>query len=249
MLRFVKLPVAGFLLALLFGLEVAAQENTDGPLPPGPHVELVYAKCQSCHSLNKVVDSIGLPAFLWEDTVDLMIQLGMQVTDEERADLTEYLTTYLGPDGPPETTDGDTEVDATAQTDPVDGEALYATNCSGCHQTDGRGVPGAFPPLVEHAPALYRADGGRAYLVALVLYGLQGEIEVLGDTYRGVMPPWGHLSDRELAAILDHVLTTWGNEALLPDFAPYAAEEIAAERGRGLSAEEVRGLRPEIAGE
>ena len=119
-----------------------------------------------------------------------------------------------------------------------DGSQIYA-QCAGCHGQQGQGVPGAFPPLAEHMPVLYNADGGREYLVSVMLYGLQGQIEVEGQTYNGVMPAWPQLSDAEIAAVLNHELTSWGNEAMLDDFEPYAGDDIADRRGQGLSGADV----------
>lgn len=126
----------------------------------------------------------------------------------------------------------------------VDGQAVYEANCASCHQVTGEGAPGAFPPLVGHVPALYNAD--RSYLIALLLYGLQGEIEVEGQTYNGLMPAWQQLSDEEIAATLNYVSTAWGNEGALQNFEPYEAAEIAAERDVGLSSADVYALRQEL---
>lgn len=123
------------------------------------------------------------------------------------------------------------------------GAQIYG-NCVGCHQAQGQGLPGVFPPLAENMPDLIAADGGRAYLLATMLYGLQGQIEVGGATYNGVMPPWAQLSNEQIAAVLNHELTAWGNVDLLPDdFTPIAADEVAAARGQGLSPSDVLGLR------
>lgn len=128
-----------------------------------------------------------------------------------------------------------------------DGGALGAetyAQCAACHQANGAGIPGAFPPLVGHAPALFAADGGRAYLATLVLYGLLGPIEVDGAAYNGMMTPFAHLDDAALAAVLNHVLHAWGNDALLPaDFAPFTPEDIAAQRDLGLAPADVAALR------
>ncbi len=124
----------------------------------------------------------------------------------------------------------------------ADGEGVYAANCASCHQSTGQGVPGAFPPLVTHAAELYAA--GRDYLPKLLLYGLEGEISVEGSAYNGQMPAWGSLSDEELAATLNYVLSAWGNDARLPpDFTPYTPEEIAGHRAETLSAGGVHTLR------
>lgn len=115
-----------------------------------------------------------------------------------------------------------------------DGSQVYA-QCAGCHQQNGQGVPGAFPPLAGHAPDLYNAEGGPTYLVDVILYGLQGQIEVEGQSYSGLMPAWQQLTDAQIAAVLNFVLTEWGNEAELDTFEPYAAADIEAQRGQGLS--------------
>ena len=124
----------------------------------------------------------------------------------------------------------------------VNGEGVYEANCSSCHQSTGQGVPGAFPPLVAHAPELYAAD--RSYLPKLLLYGLSGAISVEGSTYNGQMPAWGSLSDEELAATLNYVLSAWGNDARLPPgFTPYRPDEIAEVRTEELSVSDVYALR------
>lgn len=227
------------LLAALFVPFLAAAQ--DGALPDGPGVDLVYAKCQQCHGINYTVNNAGLPDFLWADTIDLMMQLGMQVTPEEEEILFTYLTTYLGTEPPPEPPD-----EPAAQADAeVDGAAVYQTNCASCHGADGAGIAGAFPPVAQHAANLAAAD--RAYLTLTLLYGLNGEIVVEGATYNGVMPAWPQLSDAEIAAVLNHTTVGWDdNGALADDFAPYAADEVAAARGQGLSSTDVRELRPDV---
>ncbi|MDQ3461382.1 MAG: c-type cytochrome [Deinococcota bacterium] len=131
--------------------------------------------------------------------------------------------------------------------DPGDGEAVYLANCASCHQANGEGVPGAFPQLTVHAPAIVLSAGGREYLSHVLLYGLQGEIEVLGRPYNGVMPPWSQLSDEEIRDVMNYIISAWGNGQLLPaDFEAYSAEEVEAERDLGLSPQDVHAQRQEI---
>ena len=144
------------------------------------------------------------------------------------------------PTGGAEDAGADTGVATVAD---VDGEGIYLTNCSSCHQNDGTGVVGVFPPLVAHTPALYNAEGGREYLIHLLLHGLVGPIEIEGQVYNGVMPAWPQLGDDQIAAVLNYTLTSWGNEALLEDFEPYTAQDVAPYRGEGLSSEDVYELR------
>ncbi len=118
------------------------------------------------------------------------------------------------------------------------GSSTYST-CLACHQMNGEGVPGAFPPLKGHIAALYNAEGGRDYLIQVVLYGLQGEITANGVTYNGMMTPWNSLGDDAIAAVLNHELTSWGNDALLNNFMPITADEVATQRATPLTMQEV----------
>ncbi len=122
------------------------------------------------------------------------------------------------------------------------GKSLYTANCAGCHQATGKGVPGAFPPLAGHFPAILAADG-RKYTINVVLYGLNGALKVNGKTYNGVMPGFAQLSDAELAAILNEVSTSWKNA--LPDGQqPFTADEVKAERDAKKTSAQVHDLRP-----
>lgn len=126
------------------------------------------------------------------------------------------------------------------------GEQVYAQNCSACHQVTGQGIPGAFPPLAGHAPELYLVDGGRTLLIDILLYGLQGPITVSGQGYNGLMPAWPQLSDEQVAAVVNHILTAWGNDAAIDDFDAIRAAEVAAERDKGLSPGAVHELRTSL---
>jgi mono/diheme cytochrome c family protein len=129
-----------------------------------------------------------------------------------------------------------------------EGATLYQQNCSSCHGVDGGGWPPSHPPLAGHAPRLLAAPGGRSYLLRVPLFGLTGDIEVKGRRYAGVMSGFDFRKDEELAEILNYVLTAWGNDRLLPaGHRPVTAAEVATERKRDLSAEEVRSSRPSLA--
>ena len=90
-----------------------------------------------------------------------------------------------------------------------DGAEIYATRCMSCHQMNGGGVPGVFPPLTETE----WVTGDEGVLIRIVLNGMTGEIEVNDMAYAGAMPPWGaFLNDEELAALLTYIRTEWGND-------------------------------------
>lgn len=124
----------------------------------------------------------------------------------------------------------------------VDGESVYNSNCAACHQGNGQGIPSAFPPLAGHIPDILAAENGRTFLIDVLLYGLQGEITVMGTNYNGVMPAWNQLTDEQLAAVLTYISTAWDNEPP-EDFEPFTAEEVAEQRGQDLSPSDVLELR------
>ena len=124
------------------------------------------------------------------------------------------------------------------------GARTYDSNCSGCHQRSGRGIAGGFPPLAGHAPQVL-AQKGRAYMARVLLFGLTGAVTVEGTPYNGSMPAWSSsLSNDEIAATIDYLLTAWGNDQQLPkDFKPIVPSEIAAARADDLTSEQVYAMR------
>jgi len=123
------------------------------------------------------------------------------------------------------------------------GARTYDTYCSGCHQRSGRGIAGGFPPLAGHAPQLL-AQKGSAYMARLVLFGLSGPSRSRARHTMALMPAWSSLRDDEIAAVIDHVLTTWGNDQHLPkEFKPFVPSEIAAARAENLTSEQLYAMR------
>jgi len=103
----------------------------------------------------------------------------------------------------------------------ADGQQVYNGNCVACHQASGKGLPGVFPPL----DGSEWVNGDERVLANILLHGITGEISVLGQTYKGAMPPFPQLTDAELAAVLSHVRSAWSNKA-----APLKTELIEKER-------------------
>lgn len=92
---------------------------------------------------------------------------------------------------------------------PGSGADIFAKYCATCHQADGAGVEGAFPPLRQTE----WTEGDKGRLVRLVLYGMQGPIEIGGTDYNNVMTPHGFLTDEQVAAVLTFVRSNFGNDA------------------------------------
>ena len=136
---------------------------------------------------------------------------------------------------------------AQAQTGAGSGEAgsrVYATNCVVCHQAAGTGMAGAFPPLAGHVPELLKRADGRSYVGKVLLFGLEGEINVNGNAFTGAMPAWSALSDNDIADVLNYVSHAWDNGKSLPSgFKPFTSDEIKALRAPELTSAQVYALR------
>ncbi len=93
------------------------------------------------------------------------------------------------------------------------GKNVFTQNCAACHQPDGKGVSGAFPPLA--GSDYLKNDINK--VISVVKKGLSGSIKVNGDKYDGVMPSLS-LSDEDIANVLTYVYHSWGNskKTILP---------------------------------
>ncbi|BBE15963.1 cytochrome c family protein [Aquipluma nitroreducens] len=87
------------------------------------------------------------------------------------------------------------------------GKAVYAQYCLSCHQADGSGVPGMHPPLT---PGSWVGNDSKE-LIAIMMKGLSGKIEVNGEVYKNFMPSHAQLTDEQLADVLSYVRSSFGN--------------------------------------
>ena len=111
--------------------------------------------------------------------------------------------------------------------------------CAGCHQSNGRGMPGTFPPLAGSEIA----TGSPEIPVRIVLHGLQGPLTVRGQRFNGTMPAWGQFSDADIAATLTYVRSQWGNSASAVTPAQVTAvRQAAAGRNRAWTGAEIEAL-------
>jgi mono/diheme cytochrome c family protein len=122
------------------------------------------------------------------------------------------------------------------------GAAVYAGKCAACHQANGAGIQGAFPPL----DGSEWVTGPDSLMVKIVLHGVQGPIEVKGTTYNGAMPAWGAvLSDAEIAAVVTHARSSWANHVPAVDSSTVArVRQSTKDRTTPWSADELRKTLP-----
>ena len=103
------------------------------------------------------------------------------------------------------------------------GKRVYEANCQACHQAEGQGIPGAFPPLA--GSDFLNADPTRA--IDVVLHGLKGPIKVNGQAFDSIMPAM-RLSDEDTANVLTYVLNSWDNQGSV-----VTPNEVAKRRNEG----------------
>jgi len=117
------------------------------------------------------------------------------------------------------------------------GKKAYLSACVNCHQVNGQGAAGAFPPLAGSE----FVQGNEERLIRIVLHGLGGPVEVEGKTYNGAMPPFGKVTgggynwnEEKIAQVLTYVRQEWGNKAA-PIATGKVTEILGAEKARAKS--------------
>jgi mono/diheme cytochrome c family protein len=90
------------------------------------------------------------------------------------------------------------------------GKQVFTTTCQACHQANGQGIPGAFPPLAESE----WVNGPAEQIAAIVLHGLQGEITVKGQKFQNAMPSFKQqLKPEDIAAVGTYIRNSFGNKS------------------------------------
>lgn len=139
------------------------------------------------------------PAWVWTVSALLLFAMGF------------YLGKYSGSfdtvahrvEQPQELTGGEVKAE-------VRGDMVYAGVCQACHQADGKGVEGKYPPLAG-SEWLNRDSFTPA---RIVLFGLEGEIQVKGLGFNNKMPQFhDKLSNDEIAAAISFARSSFGNKA------------------------------------
>lgn len=92
------------------------------------------------------------------------------------------------------------------------GKKIFAVRCASCHQSNGLGISGQYPPLAGSK----WATSDPALISYIILKGLKGEIVVKGETYgtsAAVNMAAVPIDDREIANVSTYVRMAWGNTA------------------------------------
>jgi mono/diheme cytochrome c family protein len=126
------------------------------------------------------------------------------LTDADALAMARYLRAL------PQRTAAPTVAATTKHQAPLQGARLYEKHCADCHGPQGQGRPGAYPALA----------GNRAVTQALpnnLIHSLMGG--GFGPATQGTPHPYGmppfvlQLGDADMAALLSHIRSAWGNQA------------------------------------
>jgi cytochrome c551 len=94
----------------------------------------------------------------------------------------------------------------------IDGQVLYKTHCANCHQENGQGLAGLYPPI---AGSDYLKN--KEIILCAMRNGLQDTIVVNGKTYHQPMPANTQLQALDVAEIATYIYNEWGNEKVITD--------------------------------
>jgi mono/diheme cytochrome c family protein len=110
---------------------------------------------------------------------------------------------------PDKTESNKPEMSETADMANHPGKKVYESACLACHMRNGSGVPGMHPPLTKSE----FVNGDPDKLIAIILNGLSGKMEIQGEIYNGIMPPQAHLTDKQIADVLTFIRGSFGNNS------------------------------------
>ena len=88
------------------------------------------------------------------------------------------------------------------------GKEVYATQCMSCHQPNGEGLSGVYPPLANSDHLTKDQEKS----ISIILKGQNEEITVKGTKYTVPMPAMNSLTDQQIADVLNYVGHSWGNQ-------------------------------------
>jgi cytochrome c551 len=92
----------------------------------------------------------------------------------------------------------------------VEGLELYKTHCANCHQLDGAGLAGLYPPIVNSD---FLAKN-KMKVICLMQNGSTDTSSINGKIYKQKMPSNKKLEPLEIAELTTYLYNRWGGETV-----------------------------------
>lgn len=94
----------------------------------------------------------------------------------------------------------------------VEGLELYKTYCANCHQLDGAGLTGLYPPISKE----YMSNN-KLKVICLIRNGGNDTLKINNKSYSQAMPANLNLEPIELAEITTFIYNKWGDETVITE--------------------------------
>ena len=162
----------------------------------------------------------GLEGWTAEDVVQLL-QTGMSakgsalgpmaevvrnstqyLTNTDLAAIADYLSSLPAPKQP--------DVAVAAATDLAAGQTLYQQQCESCHGQQGQGVNNVYPALAGNTTVL---EPSAVNSIRSVLHGGFAPLTQHNPEPYSMPPFSGQLNNAEIAAVVNYIRQSWGNQA------------------------------------
>ena len=95
----------------------------------------------------------------------------------------------------------------------IDGQVLYKTHCANCHQENGQGLAGLYPPIMGSD----YLNKNKESILCSMRNGLHDTIIVNGKPYHQPMPANMQLQALDVAEIATYIYNEWGNEKVITE--------------------------------
>ena len=102
------------------------------------------------------------------------------------------------------------EIKTPSEKSMIEGEKIYTNVCKICHQQNGQGVKGIYPPFAQADYLMEDVNRG----IRQALFGSNGNLEmtVNGIKYNGIMLAYGEtMNDSSMSFVLTYITNSWGN--------------------------------------
>ena len=144
---------------------------------------------------------------------------GQYLTQADALAIARYLKSKNKPAPPSRTSSPDLRMAASSPA----AQALYQTHCATCHGKDGEGKPNAYPALAGNPAVVLSQPDNR---IQMALYGGYGPSTEGRPRPFGMPPYLFTLDNQQIADVLNHIRSQWGNQA--PAVSPMQVDHVRA---------------------